>query len=116
MRDCYDPELALNVVELGRVMDVAVWVDKDAPGAGIAGVRPRQRVRVTLLGDADEGHEAALAALIENRLLGMEGVTGVEVAMVGEPKWTPARISAAGRKLLGLDAVVFPILNNRVRG
>ena len=117
LRDCYDPEMALNVVELGRVMEVKLRVDEDAPGAGIAGVRPRQKVGVKLLGglEGDEG-QATLRAVVENRLLGMEGITGVEVGVLAEPQWTPARISPAGRKLLGLDAVVFPILNNRLRG
>ena len=77
LRDCYDPEMALNVVELGRVMEVKLWVDEDAPGAGIAGVRPRQKVGVKLLGglEGDEG-QATLRAVVENRLLGMEGITG----------------------------------------
>ncbi len=120
LRDCYDPEIALNVVELGRVVSIALRVDEDAPGAGIAGVRPRQRVAVSMLGNdgspEEESRWALLRGLVENRLLGLEGVTRVEVEMLAEPKWTPARISAAGRKLLGLDGVVFPILNNRVRG
>ncbi len=114
LRDCYDPEIALNVVELGRVVAVSLELDHDAPGAGIAGVRPRQRVGVTMLGGS--GEEGLLRAIVENRLLGLEGVTQVRVSVPAEPTWTPARITAAGRKLLGMDGVIFPILNNRRSG
>ena len=116
LRDCYDPEIALNLVELGMVLSVELQIDSDAPGAGIAGVRPRQRIAVTLLANSgDDPAQASRRSIVENRLLGMEGVSRVAVSIPDEPQWTPARISAEGRKLLGMDGVVFPILNNRLR-
>ena len=117
LRDCYHPELALNVVELGLVHAVELALDGDAPGAGIAGVPPRQRVRVEMLHAADdEGPSALLRALVENRLLGMDGLSRVEVVLLDHPLWTPARISSDGRKQLGVDGALFPILNNRLPG
>ena len=117
LRDCFHPELALDVVALGLAYIVQLAPDDDAPGAGIAGVPPRQRVRVEMLhASGDEGPSALLRALVENRLLGMEGLSRVEVVLVDDPAWTPARISPAGRKQLGLDGMLFPILNNRGPG
>ena len=105
LRDCFHPELTLDVVELGMVHAVELAPDEHAPGAGIAGVQPRQRVRVEILRESDdEAVQALLRGLIENRLLGMEGLSRVQVTLVESPRWTPARISAAGRGRLGLDA------------
>lgn len=116
LRACYDPELSLNVVELGLVLQVSLSLDQEAPGAGIAGVPVRQRLTVELLATSDDDdRRAMLRGQVVNRLLGIEGLSRVEVTLVHEPAWTPARITPAGRKLLGLDNLVFPILNNRVR-
>ena len=48
LRDCYDPGSPLNIVDLGLVYSIAIVPDPDAPGAGIPGVPPRQRVRIAL--------------------------------------------------------------------
>jgi metal-sulfur cluster biosynthetic enzyme len=116
LRDCYDPEFRLNIVDLGRVQSVTLKEDGDAPGAGIAGVPKRFRAAVTLLaaGGSDEGtQQAQLAAQIQNRLAGVEAVSASSVCFTSEPMWTPALISPAGRRILKLDQAVFPILNNR---
>jgi metal-sulfur cluster biosynthetic enzyme len=39
---------------------------------------------------------------VNNRLAGLQAISKVEVDLVWEPKWTPHRISAEGRKQLGL--------------
>lgn len=116
MRACYDPEIPLNLVDLGVVVGVTVRVDAEAPGAGIVGVPERCRVAVRLLAtSADEGVRAKMLGQVENLLRGMEGVSQVRLEVVEDEVWTPARISAAGRRVLGMDGVQFPILNNRVR-
>ena len=118
IRDCYDPELRLNLVVLGRVADVQLTLDADAPGAGIPGVPQRFRVTVTLLGDASQDGQLSdadqlRAALVRNRLAGVEQLSRIEVNTQQEPPWTPSRISSAARQQLGLDAAPFSILNNR---
>ena len=116
LRDCYDPEVPLNVVELGVVAGVELQLDAEAPGAGIVGVPERYSVLVTLLpAGRDETVESQLVGVVRNRLAGFYELSRVSVVVAEEPVWSPARISAAGRKMLGLDGVVFPILNNRVR-
>ena len=116
LRDCYDPEFALNVVDLGLIESIELADDQEAPGAGIVGVPVRQRLRVVLAGKAtDEAALAMLEAQIVNRLLGLESLSRVSVEFSQDRMWSPARISAAGRRLLGLDQSAFPILNNRPR-
>ncbi len=116
LRDCYDPEIPLNVVELGMIAAIAVRLDPDAPGAGIAGVPDRYSVRVSLLSlGEDEAHEAQVSALIYNRLAGLPELSSVTVQTGNAVRWTPARITEAGRRMLRLDQPQFPILNNRVR-
>ena len=116
LRDCYDPEIPLNIVELGMVSSIVVKLDPDAPGAGIAGVPDRYAVQVTLLSPGeDEEHQAQRSALIANRLAGLPELSKVTIQTEYATPWTPARITEAGRRQLRLDQPQFPILNNRVR-
>jgi metal-sulfur cluster biosynthetic enzyme len=39
---------------------------------------------------------------VHNRLAGIPDISSVKVDLVWEPKWTPHRISAAGRLQLGI--------------
>jgi metal-sulfur cluster biosynthetic enzyme len=113
LRDCYDPELPCNIVDLGLVYRIAIAPDPDAPGAGIPGVPPRHRVAIdfTLTTPEDPTHpETAtqLAAQIENRLAAFETIARAEVTLVWHPPWTPNRISPEGRKLVALNAPPQP--------
>jgi metal-sulfur cluster biosynthetic enzyme len=115
LRACYDspPQFKqpVNIVDLGLIESIALTLDPDAPGAGIAGVPPPQALTLTLLpASPDEDAQTQLRAQILNRLGGLPGLSAASVHFAAEPLWTPARISPEGRRLLALD---FPILNNR---
>jgi metal-sulfur cluster biosynthetic enzyme len=103
LRDVYDPELPVNIVDLGLVYRVDVAVDANAPGAGIAGVPPRHRVEidVTMTSQGCPAHELIIEKM-KNRLAGLQAISGTRVNLVWEPAWGPQRISDAGRKLLGI--------------
>ncbi len=104
LRDCYDPDLRCNIVDLGLVRSVEVTPDLEAPGAGIPGVPPRYRVLVEITpANPDQVAVDALRAQILNRLAGMETVSGAVVDVLRAPAWTPLRISPAGRRQMGLD-------------
>jgi metal-sulfur cluster biosynthetic enzyme len=104
LRDCYDPELPCNIVDLGLVRSVTVTVDPDAPGSGIPGVPQKSRVRIDLvLTHPDEATEAQLRAQISNRLAGIETVSQTTIHLQSEPAWNPGNITPAGRRILGLD-------------
>lgn len=104
LRDCFDPSVPCNIVELGLVERIDLMLDPEAPGTGIAGVPPRYRVTIALTPTTqDETAGAQLSAQIRNRLAGLEQVFRSEVILLKLPVWTPQRITSVGRKLLGLD-------------
>jgi len=101
LRDCYDPEIPLNIVDLGLVHSIAIAPDPNAPGAGIPGVPPRHRIHIALIlaqiADLEDTH---LVAQIQNRLAAFETVSRTEVTLLREPAWNPGRISPEGRARL----------------
>jgi metal-sulfur cluster biosynthetic enzyme len=102
LRDCYDPEIPLNIVDLGLVHSIAIAPDPDAPGAGIPGVPPRHRVRIALtLAQIVDPEDTPLIAQIQNRLAAFETISRTEVELLREPAWNPGRITPEGRARLG---------------
>jgi metal-sulfur cluster biosynthetic enzyme len=75
LRDCYDPRLRRNVVELNLVRSAVLRPDLDSlPHA------PRSIADIHLTApSSDEVATAQLAAQIENRLLGLEAISRVEI-------------------------------------
>ena len=104
LRDCYDPEIPCNIVDLGLLQSVSIARDPDAPGTGIPGVPQKYRVAVALtLSSPTEAAEAQLSAQIANRLAGLEQVSRTSVHILSTPLWTPQAITPLGRRILGLD-------------
>jgi metal-sulfur cluster biosynthetic enzyme len=98
LRDCYDPEVKLNLVDLGLICAIETEPDPDSTPAW-----PRQLVKVTLT--LTTPHCPASGLILEqvhNRLAGIPEISKVDLKLVWEPKWTPHRISEAGRRQLGL--------------
>lgn len=104
LRDCFDPALPCNIVDLGLIRSVTVTPDPEAPGSGIAGVPQKHRIAVslTLTSPVDET-AAQMQAQIANRLAGLEEAGEISVAIVETPVWVPSDITPAGRRTLGLD-------------
>jgi probable FeS assembly SUF system protein SufT len=94
LRACYDPEIPVNIVDLGLVYDmhieplpenrskVLVKMTLTAPGCGMGSV---------IAGDAQQ------------RLLELPGVEDASVEIVWDPPWHQSMITAEGRKILGLE-------------
>lgn len=98
LRDCYDPEVKLNLVDLGLIYKVETQPDPDSKPAW-----PRQTVKVTMTLTTPQCPASGLIfEQVHNRLAGIAAISKVDVDLVWEPKWTPHRISAAGRKQLGI--------------
>ena len=89
LRDVYDPEIPVNVVDLGLVYDCKVD-DGDV------------QVKMTLT-FAGCGMGPYIAQQAEWRIAELEEVEDVEVEMVYDPPWTPDMISEEGKATLGLD-------------
>jgi metal-sulfur cluster biosynthetic enzyme len=104
LRDCYDPELPCNIVDLGLIRSLAITPDLEAPGANIPGVPRKHRIALTItLTNPTEAAEAQLRAQIANRLAGIETVSHTTITIVPTPPWTPQQITPTGRRILGLD-------------
>ena len=89
LKNVFDPEIPVNVVDLGLIYDVQVdegnimvQMTLTAPGCGMGPMIAQQA-------------EWAISEL--------EGVEDVQVEMTFDPPWTPELISEDGKKLLGLD-------------
>jgi len=98
LRDCFDPEVKLNLVDLGLIYSIALEPDPYAAPAF-----PRQRVKVTMTLTTPQCPASGLIfEQVHNRRASIQQISKVEVDLVWEPKWTPHRISPAGRQQLGI--------------
>jgi metal-sulfur cluster biosynthetic enzyme len=88
LRQVYDPEIPVNIVDLGLVYDVAL------DGASC-------NIKMTL---TSQGCPEArnIPEVVKRRVGEIEGVESCQVEIVWEPTWTPQRISPNGRRILGL--------------
>ena len=101
LRDCYDPEIRANIVELGLVESISIAHDPDAPGSGIPGVPPRYRVHIGLVPPyPGSDMEAHIIAVIENRLAAFPAISRTRVEILPEPRWTPDRVAPELRERL----------------
>jgi probable FeS assembly SUF system protein SufT len=93
LKTCYDPEIPVNIVDLGLVYDtryvalddgtyrVAIKMTLTAPGCGMG---------------------AAIAADAQDKLRALDVVSDASVEIVWEPAWNPRMISEEGRRILGI--------------
>jgi metal-sulfur cluster biosynthetic enzyme len=104
LRNCYDPVLPCNIVDLGLIRSISITPDSGAPGSDIPGVPERHKIQITLTPTSDdEAAHSQLEAQIVNRLAGVETISHTIVIVLQQPAWTPQSITPAGRKTLGLD-------------
>jgi probable FeS assembly SUF system protein SufT len=92
LKTCYDPEIPVNIVDLGLIYDM--HVDQLADGA-------RVDVKMTLTAQGC-GMGTSIAADARNKILDLPGVVEADVQVVWDPPWTPEKISPEGRALLGI--------------
>jgi FeS assembly SUF system protein len=84
----FDPEIPVNIYELGLVYDVAISDDKEVtvtmtlttPNCPVAGSLPGE---------------------VQDKVAAVEGVKSANVNLVWEPSWTPERMSEAAKLELG---------------
>lgn len=98
LRDVYDPELPVNIVDLGLVYKIELTLDPDSPG-----MIPKQKVSIdlTLTTPGCPSH-AEIGEQIRNRLSAFQEIGESRVNLVWEPRWSPSRISPEAQKKLGI--------------
>jgi len=89
LKSCYDPEIPVNIVDLGLIYSMAfnegqveVKMTLTAPGCGMG---------------------PAIAADAKSKLEQLPEVKAAEVEVVWEPQWSPSMISDEGKQKLGID-------------
>ena len=89
LRECYDPEIPVNLVDLGLIYGVTiencninVIMTLTAPGCQMS---------------------TMITQDIQDKLLGIPGVGDATVEIVWDPPWTPHMMSDAARKQLDLN-------------
>ncbi len=94
LKTCYDPEIPVNIVDLGLVYDMQLV--KLPSGSN------RVDVKMTLTAQGC-GMGGAIAYDARMKLLDVPGIEEAEVEVVWDPPWSPQMISPEGRALLGMD-------------
>jgi probable FeS assembly SUF system protein SufT len=94
LKTCYDPEIPVNIVDLGLVYDMQIQP--------LDGGENRVDVKMTLTAQGC-GMGTSIAADARYKILGLPGVSEAEVEIVWSPVWNPNMISPEGRAKLGMD-------------
>jgi probable FeS assembly SUF system protein SufT len=92
LKTCFDPEIPVNIVDLGLIYDMQISNLSD--GA-------RVDIKMTLTAQGC-GMGTSIAADARNKIMDLPGVVEADVQVVWEPPWTPEKISPEGRALLGI--------------
>jgi len=89
LKTCYDPEIPINVYDLGLIYDIAVKGSK-------------VQVKMTLTAPG-----CPMARMIsydvEGKLKKVKGVSEVKVEVVWDPPWTPDKMSDEAKRILGVS-------------
>ena len=94
LKTCYDPEIPVNIVDLGLIYDMRL--EREANGSYRIGVK------MTLTAPGC-GMGTVIAGDAQQKLLYLPGVQGADVEIVWDPPWHQSMIAAEGRRILGLD-------------
>jgi FeS assembly SUF system protein len=89
IRTCYDPEIPVDIYELGLIYninvdpsgDVVITMTLTSPGCPVAGTLPVE---------------------VEDKVTALDGVNSARVEIVWDPPWTPDRMTEAARLTLGM--------------
>jgi FeS assembly SUF system protein len=89
LRTCYDPEIPVNIYDLGLIYKIEA-----APEGRVA-------IEMTLTSPMCPV-AGSLPPAVQQKVLGVEGVTECTVDVVWDPPWTPDKMSDAARLQLNL--------------
>lgn len=94
LKTCFDPEIPVNIVDLGLVYDLAVEPTPDG--------RHRVEVKMTLTAPGC-GMGPVIAEDARQKIAALPQVETAKVHIVWDPVWSPQMISKDGRQVLGLE-------------
>lgn len=94
LKDCYDPEIPVNIVDLGLIYGVKI--------DPIENEQQDVTVDMTLTAQGCPAH-VQIGEQVKSRVQQLAGVRNVNVNVVWNPPWTPERLSNDARKQLGIE-------------
>ena len=93
LKTCYDPEIPVNIVDLGLVYDLKVL---PRPSGKL-----RVEVKMTLTAPGC-GMGPSIAADAQSKIAALPGVAEAEVAVVWDPPWSAEMMTDEGKRRLGI--------------
>jgi FeS assembly SUF system protein len=90
IKTCYDPEIPVNIYELGLIYDIDVQPDG------------RTEVKMTLTSPNCPAAQS-IPAEVEEKVKSVDGVTDADIEIVWEPTWTIEMMSEDAKLELGID-------------
>ncbi|HZQ70475.1 MAG TPA: metal-sulfur cluster assembly factor [Terriglobales bacterium] len=94
LKQCYDPEIPVNIVDLGLIYGVRFDAAPDN--------QQDVTVDMTLTAQGCPAH-VQIGEQVKARVEQLPGVRNASVNVVWNPPWTPERLSPDARKQLGID-------------
>jgi len=94
LKTCFDPEIPINIVDLGLIYDLAVET--------MASGQKRVEVKMTLTAQGC-GMGPTIAEDARQKIAALPEVGEARVHIVWDPVWAPQMISPEGRAKLGLE-------------
>ena len=92
LKTCYDPEIPVDIVELGLIYDLSIENGKSGREVSI---------KMTLTAPGC-GMGPVIADEVDRKINGLEGIDDVSVELVWEPMWTRDMMSEAAQLELGM--------------
>ena len=92
LKTCYDPEIPVNIVELGLIYDLNIDDVKEGKSVGI---------KMTLTAPGC-GMGPVIADEVDRKVNGIDGINNVSVELVWEPTWTRDMMSEEAQLELGM--------------
>jgi metal-sulfur cluster biosynthetic enzyme len=99
LKQCYDPEIPVNIVDLGLIY--AVRLDPVTPDP-VAEDRMDVSIDLTLTSPGCPSH-VMISEQVKARLEQLPGIRTATVNVVWTPPWTPDRLSPEAKTQLGIE-------------
>ena len=90
LKDCYDPEIPINIWDLGLVYDISIQED------GLVGVKMTLTAPGCMMG-------GMIADDVKTKLKALNGVKEAKVDLVFDPPWTPDKMSEEAKAQMGIS-------------
>ena len=90
LKDCYDPEIPINIWDLGLVYDIII------PDDGNIGIKMTLTAPGCMMG-------GMIAEEVKSKIKAMNGVKDAKVELVWEPAWTPDKMSEEAKAQMGIS-------------